>query len=250
MEVRDWSAVKEHYLAGHTICETCRKFNLPARAWRIAVEAGLLPPADPPRLTPSEKRSRIQELLSEGHSQAVVGLELGLSKATVSYHARRLGVPVHDEFGRRYDWGAVQQAHDAGMRALECCKHFGFSKATWSKVVATGRVKPRSHLIPLDQLLVKGRRTNRSHLKQRLLDAGLKENRCEICGITEWLGNPLNVQLHHKNGDGTDNRLTNLEFLCPNCHSQTDTYGGRNGHRRKGHLRLVEPPEDGQEDVA
>jgi Zn finger protein HypA/HybF involved in hydrogenase expression len=91
-----------------------------------------------------------------------------------------------------------------------------------------------------------GRRAGRDHLKARLIKAGLKENRCEQCGISSWRGKPLSVQLHHKNGDGTDNRTENLEFLCPNCHSQTDTYGGRNGHRRfEGHLTLVEPPAGG-----
>ncbi|MGZ5312302.1 MAG: HNH endonuclease [Solirubrobacterales bacterium] len=61
---------------------------------------------------------------------------------------------------------------------------------------------------------------------------------------------PLSLHVHHRNGDGTDNRLENLQFLCPNCHSQTDTYGGRNGHRRpERHLKLVEPPpeEDSEE---
>jgi hypothetical protein len=92
-------------------------------------------------------------------------------------------------------------------------------------------------------LVMHGRRAGRDHLKARLIKAGLKENRCEQCGISSWRGKPLSVQLHHKNGDGTDNRIENLEFLCPNCHSQTDTYGGRNGHRRsEGHLTLVEPP--------
>jgi 5-methylcytosine-specific restriction endonuclease McrA len=40
------------------------------------------------------------------------------------------------------------------------------------------------------------------------------------------------VALHHINGDRLDNRLENLQLLCPNCHSQTSTYSGRNGHRR------------------
>jgi hypothetical protein len=88
--------------------------------------------------------------------------------------------------------------------------------------------------MPIEALLVRGRtQTNRSHLKQRLLAAGVKENRRELCGIAEWLGKPLSMHLHHKDGDGTNNELDNLEILCPNCHSQTDTYGGRNGRRRR-----------------
>ncbi|TMK71331.1 MAG: HNH endonuclease, partial [Actinobacteria bacterium] len=85
--------------------------------------------------------------------------------------------------------------------------------------------------------------TNRTHLKNRLLKAGLKKNRCERCGISEWLGRPLNMQLHHINGDGKDNRLGNLELLCGNCHSQTPNYGGRNGHRRKRREPAAKSPE-------
>jgi 5-methylcytosine-specific restriction endonuclease McrA len=245
----DWEAIRRFYEDGHTIRETCDQFNLTARAWRLAVADGRVPAPEVPLITPSEKRALIERMFRDGYTQAMIGIELGLSKATVSYHARRLGRPVHDEFARRYDWEAVQRAHNAGMRALECCKHFGFTKATWSKAVATGRIKPRSHLIPLEMLLVKGRRTNRSHLKKRLIHAGLKENRCEICGVTTWMGKQVNMQLHHINGDGSDNRLENIQFLCGNCHSQTDTYGGRNGHRRPDrHLKLVEPPFD-EEDL-
>ena len=65
-------------------------------------------------------------------------------------------------------------------------------------------------------------------IRKPLLEFGLKENKCEICGISEWNGNPLTCQLHHINGNRTDNRLENLQMLCPNCHSQTENYMNKN----------------------
>ena len=105
--------------------------------------------------------------------------------------------------------------------------------------------------MPIEKLLVPGRRTSRTHLKARLLREGLKNNRWEICGISTWRGRPLSMQFHHINGDGSDNRLENIQFLCANCHSQTDTYGGRSGHRKpERHLKLVEPVDEiDEEDV-
>jgi 5-methylcytosine-specific restriction endonuclease McrA len=93
---------------------------------------------------------------------------------------------------------------------------------------------PSEWVTPIEGLLVAGAKRSRGHLKLRLLKAGLKENRCEQCGIVEWRGESLRMALHHVNGDGRDNRLENLRFLCPNCHAQTPNYGGRNGHHRKG----------------
>ena len=57
------------------------------------------------------------------------------------------------------------------------------------------------------------------------------ENKCDKCLITSWLGEHIRFQVDHINGDHTDNRLENLRFLCPNCHSQTKTFGSKN---RKG----------------
>jgi len=90
-------------------------------------------------------------------------------------------------------------------------------------------VAPRPRGMPIRELLAAPR--VRDHLKRRLLAAGLLPRRCERCGIDEWLGDPLSLQLHHVNGDGRDNRLENLQILCPNCHSQTGSWGGRNGKR-------------------
>ena len=65
-------------------------------------------------------------------------------------------------------------------------------------------------------------------LKEKLLREGYKENYCEICGLSEWLGKPLILELHHKDGNHYNNNLNNLMILCPNCHSQTEFFRGRN----------------------
>ena len=60
-----------------------------------------------------------------------------------------------------------------------------------------------------------------------LYKSGWKEYKCEICGISEWQGKELSLQLDHINGINNDNRIENLRLLCPNCHSQTETFSGR-----------------------
>jgi hypothetical protein len=64
-------------------------------------------------------------------------------------------------------------------------------------------------------------------LKGKLLAEGVKQNKCEICGITEWNSKALNMQLDHIDGDPHNHLLRNLRMVCPNCHSQTDTYCGK-----------------------
>lgn len=70
-------------------------------------------------------------------------------------------------------------------------------------------------------------------LKQRLFKEGLKEYRCEKCGISEWMGENISLQIHHINGIHNDNRIENIQILCPNCHSQTETYSGKNANKEK-----------------
>ena len=50
---------------------------------------------------------------------------------------------------------------------------------------------------------------------------------CENCNLSEWQGQPIPLEIHHLNGNNTDNRLENLKLLCPNCHALTDNYRGR-----------------------
>jgi hypothetical protein len=65
-------------------------------------------------------------------------------------------------------------------------------------------------------------------LRKRLFSEGYKEKRCEICGVTEWNGKELSFQLEHIDGNCYNHTFDNLMIICPNCHSQTDTYCGRN----------------------
>lgn len=239
----DWMAVQTWYEAGHTRDQCMQAFGFSKRSWREAVELGLVVPRTPgTQVGPDSTRYKVERGLRDGRSYRQIAEEIGVEKSTVAFHARRLGRPVDERFNRRYDWDAVQRAHNQGMRALECCRHFGFSRATWTSAVKRGDIIPHSHLIPLEQLLVRGRQTSRGHLKTRLIAAGLKQKRCEGCCLTVWRGGHIGLHLHHRNGDKTDNRIENLQILCPNCHSQTDTWGGRNGHRKPDrHLRLVDP---------
>jgi DNA-binding CsgD family transcriptional regulator len=181
--------------------------------------------AEPCRAVPT--RERVAALLAAGLSRAEVARELGLTKGTVSYHARRLGQLIDSRCSRRYDWDEVQAYYDAGHSVRDCQSRFGFSRDSWSEAVKRGAVIARAAGMPLDELLVSGVYRSRHNLKVRLLSSGLKENRCEGCGLTEWREAPLSMSLHHVNGDRQDNRVENLQLLCPNCHSQTDNFAGR-----------------------
>ena len=88
--------------------------------------------------------------------------------------------------------------------------------------------------IDLVKVLVKNSEwVNTFHLKQRLLNESIKEYRCECCKLSEWMGKPIPLELHHVNGIKNDLRLKNLKLLCPNCHSFTDNYRGKGITARK-----------------
>lgn len=89
--------------------------------------------------------------------------------------------------------------------------------------------KVKAPVYDFEDILIKDSKyTNMSRLKTRLINAGYLTYRCEICHIDSWNNLPISLQLDHINGVHTDNRLENLRLLCPNCHSQTPTYAGRN----------------------
>lgn len=93
----------------------------------------------------------------------------------------------------------------------------------------THKESANENAIPLESIL------NGEHpeyqtfkLKNKLIKAGIKENKCECCGIKEWNGKSINMELHHIDGNRFNHSLSNLIMLCPNCHSQTETFRSKN----------------------
>lgn len=103
-----------------------------------------------------------------------------------------------------------------------------------SHFVGQGHLKGKTHnwanRIPLKKILIKNSSYNNTHsLKTRLIKEGLLRHECYECGAPPlWNGKPLVLQLDHINGQYNDNRIINLRILCPNCHSQTETFAGKN----------------------
>lgn len=88
--------------------------------------------------------------------------------------------------------------------------------------------KGRGKKAKLEDVLVDNSTYPSTNVKRKLLAEDILKNECSECLITDWRGKELVLQLDHINGKSNDNRIENLRLLCPNCHSQTDTYGGKN----------------------
>lgn len=104
-----------------------------------------------------------------------------------------------------------------------------FTGAAWNQ---GGRFRMLSQPFSWENILVENSTyTSTYRLRNRLIEHGLKEHRCEACNLTEWCQQPIPLGLHHTNGINNDHRLANLQLLCPNCHALTENYRGKNQSR-------------------
>jgi len=137
-----------------------------------------------------EWRERIQDAISKTQSMTQAYKLLGLERKTFKRMAEELGLYQPNQSGK-------------GM-------------------------KKNNPKYPMEKIFNNELPMQSHKLKLRLLNEGYKEYKCECCNHREWLGQPIPLELHHKNGDKSKNNLDNLELLCPNCHALTDTYRSKN----------------------
>ena len=98
---------------------------------------------------------------------------------------------------------------------------------------ASARRRPSKTAKPLSEVLVRNSTYSRNKLKQRLFAEGLKDRCCEMCSQDEnWQGRTMSLILDHINGVPDDNRLENLQIVCPNCAATLDTHCGRKNRRQ------------------
>lgn len=138
-----------------------------------------------------EKKDDILQWVSENRSKAYMAKELGCNPKTINPLLQRLGI--------QYD------GNQSGKGYAKNCKSMS-----------------------LEEYLEKSKDIQSNKVRIKLLNEGLKEYKCECCGLTTWLDKPIPLELHHKDGNRHNNILENFELLCPNCHAFTDSYRGKN----------------------
>lgn len=124
---------------------------------------------------------------------------------------------------------ALGYSPDGGGTVKRLQKEFLENNIDTSHFKGQGHTKNiGKHKTPTEKYLNNEIKITAHKLRLRLLEDNIFEYRCSCCGLTEWLGHPIPLELHHKNGNKDDNSLNNLELRCPNCHYFTDTYKTKN----------------------
>lgn len=138
-----------------------------------------------------ERKQEILQWISENQSKAYICRELKCKPETLNSYLKKMNI---DYEGNQSGKGFTKQ------------------KNRWT----------------LEEYLQNSTDIQTNKVRTKLLEEGVKEHRCECCGLTEWLGKPIPLELHHIDGDRTNNTLENYQLLCPNCHAFTDSYRGKN----------------------
>ena len=101
------------------------------------------------------------------------------------------------------------------------------------------KFRPMKHLSDSEVFIKNSNYKCSWRLRERLLKYRTMR-KCDKCGYSEWMGEPIPLEVHHINGDNLDNRFENLQVLCPNCHAQTENFRGKGKLSALSEMREVE----------
>jgi predicted RNA-binding Zn-ribbon protein involved in translation (DUF1610 family) len=132
-----------------------------------------------------------------------------------------------------YDVDKLKEAIESSNSMQEACSKLGWHFNTFkTRAQKEGLYNPekgwRTKSKPIPDKKDISEIQSRRGIKNRILKENLISYVCSNCGLNEWNNKPISLHLDHINGKNWDHRIENLRFLCPNCHSQTETYTGKN----------------------
>ena len=142
-----------------------------------------------------EQKQNIEQWIKENRSKAFICQQLHCKPETLQKYLKRMGIT--------YD------GNKSGK----------------------GTTKPNPRNMSLQEYLTNSQDIQTNKIRNKLLKEGYKEHKCENCGLTEWQGHPIPLEVHHKDGNRHNNTLENFQLLCPNCHALTDSYRGKNSKK-------------------
>jgi len=167
-------------------------------------------------------RESVKKLLEEGAGCNEIAVKLGFATSSISYHIKKLGRGTPN---KHFDWKAIQSFYDEPKTRKECMREFGFKHGTWTSAVSRGDIVLRTR--SQEYLKSSGKFVGGHTIKRCLKDEGVPYE-CSNCSLNTWDSKPISLQVDHIDGNNTNNKFSNLRLLCPNCHSKTSTFAGRN----------------------
>lgn len=199
---------------------------------------------------------KVKKLRKEGYSYNQIALKLGYTKSQICY-ANKIDIENLVEKEKRqilYEEDICNLAK-SGNSLTKICKinnklptntNLEYFKKILEKhnIIINENIKTIHNTNNferknINEYLKYGSTIGTSKLKNLLIKNGYKAEKCEKCENTEWLGKKIPLQLHHIDGDRKNNKLENLQLLCPNCHSLTDNFCGKNKTSKKSEKETI-----------